>query len=124
MFVNFPIKECGGLCQTSYIYKKIFLIINYNLIFNIKNFSQEVSRKMNAQGVFVLVSSKQITTDKILPLYYTRQQVEQIFDIGKNYPALIPIRIQTEETFRGHLLLTFIASILVKRIQDKLLKTS
>lgn len=37
---------------------------------------------------------------------------------------MLPIRVQTEETLRGHLLLTFIASVTVKRIQDKLKITS
>lgn len=86
--------------------------------------TSEVYRRMTAQGVFVLVSSRRIAKEKILPTYYTRQQIEQIFDIGKNYADLTPIRIRTEETFRGHLLLTFIASVVVKRIQDRLLKTA
>ena len=84
----------------------------------------EVFQKMSKEGAFVLVSSKRIAIDKILPTYYTRQQIEQLFDIGKNYADTLPIRVQTEETLRGHLLLTFIASVIVKRIQDKLKTTS
>jgi hypothetical protein len=38
-------------------------------------------------------------TSEILPLYYTRQQIEQIFDIGKNYADLLPLRVQSEDTF-------------------------
>lgn len=34
--------------------------------------------------------------DIILPMYYTRQQVEQVFDISKNYADLLPIRVQSE----------------------------
>ncbi|MDR2777662.1 MAG: transposase [Rickettsiales bacterium] len=83
----------------------------------------DVYRSMSAKGVFVLVSTRKIASDKILPLYYTRQQIEQIFDIGKNYTDMIPIRVQSEDTFRGHLLLTFIASVIVKRIQDRLKNT-
>ena len=48
--------------------------------------------------------------DKILPTYYTRQQIEQIFDISKNYADRLPLRVQNEDTFRGHLLLTFISN--------------
>lgn len=84
----------------------------------------DVYRKMERQGVFILVSSRQIAKEKILPIYYTRQQIEQIFDIGKNYADMTPLRIRTEETFRGHLLITFIASVIVKRIQQRLLKTA
>ena len=75
------------------------------------------------QGVFILIASRRIAPGKVLPLYYTRQQIEQIFDIGKNYADMLPLRVHTEETFRGHLLLTFIVTVLMKRIQDKLIKT-
>jgi hypothetical protein len=84
----------------------------------------DVYKSMSAKGAFVLISTRRIASEKILPLYYTRQQIEQIFDIGKNYADMTPIRIQSEDTFRGHLLLTFIASVVVKRIQDRLKNTS
>ena len=54
--------------------------------------------------------------------YYTRQAAEQIFDIGKNNVDLIPLRVHSEEAFRGHLLMSFIAScvyILVNRYFTK-----
>lgn len=86
--------------------------------------TNEIYNRMSTQGMFVLASSRRIAKDKILPTYYTRQQIEQIFDIGKNYASLTPICIRTEETLRGHLLLTFIASVIVKRIQNKLLETA
>jgi hypothetical protein len=80
----------------------------------------EVFDEMSTQGAFVLVSSRPIAKNKILPTYYMRQQIEQIFDIGKNYADMLPLRVQNEDTFRGHLLMTFIASIVVKKLQDKL----
>ncbi|MDE7479025.1 MAG: hypothetical protein K2M91_13970 [Lachnospiraceae bacterium] len=49
-----------------------------------------------------------MATSKILPLYYTRQQEERVFDTGKNNADLLPLRIQNEDAFRGHLMLTFI----------------
>jgi len=76
------------------------------------------------QGLFILVSSRRIAPEKVLPLYYTRQQVEQIFDIGKNYAEMLPLRVHSEETFRGHLLLTFIVTIVMKKVQDALIKTN
>jgi hypothetical protein len=33
---------------------------------------------------------------------------------------MLPLRVHSEETFRGHLLLTFIATVAVKLAQDKL----
>jgi len=85
--------------------------------------TEQVFDAIQKQGVFILVSSRRIAPDKILPLYYTRQQVEQIFDIGKNYAEMLPLRVHTEETFRGHLLLTFIVTVVMKKIQDDLRRT-
>jgi transposase len=81
---------------------------------------KDVYAKMTRQGVFILISSRRIAKDKILPTYYIRQQIEQIFDIGKNYAEMLPLRVQNEDTFRGHLLMTFIASVILKKIQDAL----
>jgi transposase len=83
----------------------------------------QVFEHIKKQGLFVLVSSQRITSSNVLPLYYTRQQIEQVFDIGKNYADMLPLRVQTEETFRGHLLLTFIATVIIKTLQEKLKNT-
>jgi hypothetical protein len=84
----------------------------------------EVYKRLSNQGRFILVSSKRLATDEILPFYYTRQQIEQVFDIGKNYTNMIPLRVQNENTFRGHLMLTFIATTILKKLQDRLTNTS
>jgi transposase len=73
--------------------------------------------------VFILVSSRRIAKEKILPTYYTRQQIEQVFDIGKNHAEMTPLRVQNEDTFRGHLLMTFIATVAIRKIQDRLRDT-
>jgi transposase len=83
----------------------------------------DVFEKIKEKGVFILASSRRIAKDKILPTYYTRQQIEQIFDISKNYADMLPLRVQTESTFRGHLLLTFIATVFCKMVQDELKET-
>ena len=79
---------------------------------------------IQTKGVFLLVSSRRIASNNVLPLYYTRQQIEQIFDIGKNYADMLPLRVQNEETFRGHLLLTFIVTVVMKKLQEALRKTN
>ena len=84
----------------------------------------QVYNAIQRQGIFMLVSSRRIAKTKILPLYYTRQQVEQVFDVGKNYAEMLPVRVHGEETFRGHLLLTFITTVIIKQIQDSLAKSS
>ncbi len=49
--------------------------------------------------------------------------MEQLFDIEKNYSDLVPLRVQIEETLRGHLLLVFIVSALIKMLQEDLRDT-
>jgi transposase len=83
----------------------------------------EVYDRMSRQGVFILIASKCLDSNEILPIYYTRQQIEQIFDIGQNYANIMSPRIQNEATFRGHLLLTFISTVILKKLQDKLKDT-
>jgi len=94
---------------------------------NAKNKKMDVGQVYDAiqkQGIFILASSEAIAVENILPLYYMRQQVEQVFDIGKNYADMLPVRVHSEETFRGHLLLTFITTVVIKHLQDALVKSS
>lgn len=74
-------------------------------------------------GLFVVYSSQKIQKVEVLPDYYTRQQIEQVFDVCKNNTNMLPLRVQTEETLRGHLMLSFIAAIIVKTLQEKLKDT-
>jgi hypothetical protein len=86
-----------------------------------KKSPEEMDKQIAKLGVFMLLSSDDMETSEILPLYYTRQQVEQVFDIGKNYADLIPLRIHNEDTFRGHLMLTFMATAILQMLQRDIL---
>ena len=82
----------------------------------VDRYVQEVEKK----GIFVLVSKRRISPDKVIETYYTRQQIEQVFDLCKNYAKLLPLSVQKESTLRGHLMMTFVATILLKLIQAEL----
>jgi hypothetical protein len=84
-----------------------------------------VERKKHTrdQGFFVLISSEAIESKDILPLYYTRQTVEQIFDVSKNDIDLLPLRVHSEKTLRGHLFLVFLASLTRIILNEKLMRT-
>ena len=71
---------------------------------------KEIENKLDSMGVFVLLCSQCLETHDILPMYYARQAIEQIFDVGKNNIELLPLRVHKEESFRGHLMLSFMAS--------------
>lgn len=80
----------------------------------------EIYDQVQKRGVFMLFSTRKIALDKVLPLYYTRDQIEKVFCIGKGEANLLPVRTHTEETFRGHLLLTFMATVVIKLMKDTL----
>ena len=82
----------------------------------------ETDAAVKQLGTFAILASEEIPEDKLLPLYYTRQQVEQVFDISKNYADLLPIRVQSEQAFAGHLLICFMATAIMQRLQQELLK--
>jgi hypothetical protein len=63
-----------------------------------------------SKGFFIILSSENVEPEEILPLYYTRQSIEQVFDIGKNCADLLPLRTHNIETFRGHLMLSFLST--------------
>jgi len=73
-------------------------------------------------GYFVLISSEMLDTSEVMPLYYMRQTIEQTFDFAKNDVALTPLRSHSDETFRGHLLLSFMATVLLITVK-RVLKT-
>lgn len=85
---------------------------------NKKGLSLEaVYEAMQTEGLFGIISGREYSCEEILPAYYQRQQVEQTFDFAKNYTKLLPLRTCTEETFQGHLLLSYISSCAVKLLQ-------
>lgn len=82
--------------------------------------TDEVYAAMQNEGVFGILSGEDYSCDEILPAYYQRQAAEQIFDFAKNYTKLLPLRTSTNATFHGHLLLSYIATCVVKMIQLRL----
>ena len=80
----------------------------------------EVYESMQQEGLFGILSGTNYLCEEILPTYYQRQAAEQIFDFAKNYTKTLPLRVNNEETFNGHLLLAYIACCSVKMIHLKL----
>ncbi|MDR1583791.1 MAG: transposase, partial [Prevotellaceae bacterium] len=72
---------------------------------------QEIEDKLRKRGIFVLLSSIDLPTDKILPFYYERQEIEPFFDFSKNDIDLLPLRVHSHAAIRGHLMIVFFASI-------------
>ena len=79
--------------------------------------------EMQTAGLFMLVCTRKVEKKYLLGLYFTRNQVEEIFKIGKGNGKMLPICVESEEALRGHLLITFISSVITKILMDRLLNT-
>ena len=79
---------------------------------------------LQKQGVFVLITTRKVAKEKLLPLYYMRDQVEKIFELCKQGGKVLPVNVENEATLRGHLMMTFMASAVLKMMSEKIKKTS
>lgn len=84
---------------------------------------EELFESMQQAGLFMLVCTRKVEKQFLLGLYFTRNQVEEIFKIGKSGGKMLPICVEKEETFRGHLMFTFMASVITKILMDKLINS-
>jgi hypothetical protein len=60
-------------------------------------------------GKMILLSSKKLNTNEVVPLYYTRQIAERMFGIAKEDLNILPLRTHSEPNFKGFMLLMFIS---------------
>jgi transposase len=75
-------------------------------------------------GVFILVSTLDLDIKDILSTYYTRQSVEQFFNYINKEIDILPLPTYSEETFTGHFLISFIATVALTAINNELRKYS
>jgi hypothetical protein len=80
----------------------------------------EINEKCAEKGIFIIVSSEKIPNVEILPLYYTRQSAENLFGISKSFLDILPLRTHSIETFRGYLMLNFMALIIYIDLKNRL----
>jgi transposase len=79
-----------------------------------------IDEGLKFKGKLIFITSVKVTEAKIIPLYYTRQSVENIFGIMKNDLEILPLRVHSIETFRGYLLFNFIALLVRLSLQHQL----
>ena len=113
-------------------YACIGLDIGYRLFGTDRVFQQAEEEVMSAgqlsevpgsPGVFILVSSHRVAPAELLPLYFTKAQIGRVFGMEKSDADMLPVHVQSEKAFQGHLLLTFIAAVIRQQLQDSLSKT-
>jgi transposase len=72
---------------------------------------EAIKQEIVKKGKFILISNTDIPELEVLSLYYLRQSVEQIFKISKSYADILPLRVHSEATLRGVLMLNFLSVI-------------
>jgi hypothetical protein len=95
----------------------------YNKYYDDPNAIEIIRQKIKHVSKFVLMSNQDFNTTEIGNLYRTRLEIEQLFDISKNDGCLLPLRVHSISAMKGHVMLSFIASIISLFI-NKELKTS
>ena len=70
-------------------------------------------------GKMVLLSSEKLDTNKVVPLYYTRQIAERMFAIAKDDLNILPLRTHSEPNFKGFMLLVFISLIFACELKSR-----
>lgn len=85
-------EACVHLCIDEDMYLMQYKKTIINALDDKKDFD-EADATIKILGAFAILTSEEISEDRLLPMYYTRQQVEQVFDISKNYSDLLPIRV-------------------------------
>jgi hypothetical protein len=66
--------------------------------------------KKNKAGKLILLASKDYKLDEIMPLYEARHAIKQFFDITKTNASMPPLKGRSDETIRGAILLSFVAT--------------
>ena len=93
-------------------------------VLNSKEFQKKTIEErlafMEKLGIFAIVTTLDLQEEQVLPMYYTRQMIEQFFDYIKSYGKLMPVRKCTMETVYGHVLVSFVAAFLAVVIKNRL----
>ena len=78
---------------------------------------------MQTAGLFMLVCTRNIEKQNLLELYFTRHQAAELFKTGKGGGKMLPAGAESEEIIRGLFLITFIASVILKLLRERLSNT-
>jgi hypothetical protein len=80
---------------------------------------RDTDDEMKKLGTFVLVSSDKMECKDLLSLY--NRHKEQLFDMTKNSADIHSFPIQGEKALKGHLMLSFLSTVLLHLLQQDML---
>jgi transposase len=80
---------------------------------------KELDERIKNAGFFILLSRENIEEKEILPSYYERQVIEQIFGFAKHNNNLLPLRVHSEQSIKGCLMLVFLSIIIFVTMRQR-----
>ena len=81
---------------------------------------KQLDERIKNAGVFILLSRENIEEKEILPSYYERQSIEQIFGFAKHNNSALPLRVNSEQSINGYLMLVFLALVIFITMRQRL----
>lgn len=66
-----------------------------------------------------MIAQHYIEKNDILPSYYARQSIDQVFGFAKSNNNLLPLRVHSEQSIKGYLMLVFLALVVFINIRQK-----
>jgi transposase len=85
-----------------------------------ENDKKELDEKIKTAGFLILLSHEDLAEKEVLPSYYERQTLEQIFGFAKHNNNILPLRVHSEQAVRGYLMLAFLALIVFVTMRQRL----
>jgi transposase len=72
--------------------------------------SKEFHKRMDAAGQCLLVSARDYTHREVVNVYWSKLAIDKVFDLSRNYKGMKFLKRRGEETTRGLLVLSFLAT--------------
>ena len=87
---------------------------------HIQRNEKAIQKKFQSAGIFILLSSTKQDLPFMLQQYRQRDEVEKLFDAGKNECCGIPLRVHTSETMKSTLFVLFLSLIIQTYVGNKM----
>ena len=81
---------------------------------------KEMQGRFQNADFFILLASTPSKSEEIIEGHYICQAMEQFLDLPKGLAQLAPLRIHDEDTMYGHLLMSFISSVISTHIHNEI----
>lgn len=100
------------------LYKVNFDVFGYFTSYKRKD--NKIKELLNKAGVFVIVTSKEMSAEKALNIYRDRDAIEKVFRMEKSYLGCDVFRVNSNEKLESKVFISFIALILRNEIYQSI----